>query len=525
MYTGTSLNKIYSRLETSKGLAPYLATVSDFSKMRMADRISQSVENLATANQYMSQLGLGAGAEGIYALDMSMRNYDSQAKARDFAAGAAASTAKGGFEGVRGVDVIDLTLIATVQSMIPTMAVDFGMQKPTDVITYQKLVAVDEHGQILKEEDVVNPYRPLNWKARTSMNDAALTAKIESGSGVISKSLGAPVAPGTVKVVYGGITGEDMKGDGVIYWLGKSKITAEVVDYTTGTLSVDVTGETLSASNFVQIDAKADMGADSTGATTLRLKPAPEKITVDAVQHAVQLENNIESISFMNKQVMGKNYGEIATRQMLDAFIYTLNTEVAREVLNLVEELKALPDENRLKIVELPVLDLSEYYAATSFTQFSITKDDRVLDYINQLELKMQERSDKGFTYILAGSKAARIFMSNPKFKSIPAQLAKMDGVMGYLDLGYTQIAIVKHQIVDYTYTSDPQNAHFFIGYKDPNGLASNVGYFEYLPICSTKVALNYMQPTQFSQSVFNYSTAHSLIKEYTFSGTFKVTA
>lgn len=500
MYTYESvMTKIGQRLNNSKKLTPYLTNMSDFSKMSMANRIAQTVTNLEDANKYMSQLN---ASEGVYSVDMSMRNFD--ASSRDFAsAGAAVS----GQEGVRGVDVVDITLIATVQSMIPTMAVDFGMAKPTDVITYQKLVAADSEKA---GEDVVNPYKPIAGWATSSMNDADLTGVVGTGDAK-TMDFGAPIAPGTVKITKDTTVGEDLKGDGVIYFLGASEFTSVSVDYETGivTANAALTGWTGTA--------KADMSAEQDGAHTLKLVPRNAKITVDAVQHSVQLQNNIESISFMNKQIVGKNYGEMATRQMLDAFIYTLNAEVARKIVEVAKK------ESDLDTVKANALNLSAYYTTTSFTQFSITKDDLVMDYLNRLELAQLAKSDKSYTFIFCGNAAARVFMSNPKFKSIPQQLQKMDGVMGYLDLGYAQIAIVKHQVMQTL--DDASYGYFAVGYKDPNGFAAPVGYFEYLPICSTKVALNWQNPTQFSQSVFNYSTSEELIPQYVALGAFKFTA
>ena len=505
--TNAVCNKIAARFQSPK-LQPWVSKMHDFSKINTMNRISTSVDNFNTASNAMS----GAG-DGVYTVDFSINNYNTNATARDFSGipGAAHS----GAEGVRGVDVIDMTVIATVQSMIPTLAVDFGMSKPTDVITYQKLVAVDAHGNIAAGEDVINPFKPINSKATTSVLGITLDANTTVGTGETegSLSLNAPVIPGSVKVtITDGAIGEDVTRDGTIYFLSgatKGILTANV-DYATGDISYtceDTCTAALSAS------ANPDMSGESDGTNTLRLTPQAFKITVDAVQHSVNLVNNIESTAFLNKQVAGKNFGQIATRQMLDAFIYTLNAGVVNETI-------------KLAVAEVPtakvkVLDLSSYYGS-EYNVFAGTKTDRILDFLNGLGQDMLLNSNKEFTYLLCGNGATRIFQTmQGYFEALPQVGVMQDSVVGYLNLGHAQVAVVRHQAMN-ALDSAEGGFNFILGYRDPTATAAPVGYFEYLPICSTRVSLNYQNPTQFSQSVFNYSNSAELVKQYVYRGRFK---
>lgn len=501
------INKIAKRLPK---LTAYTENMSDFSIARMTDRIANSVCNFEKTNDIANAYNVD-----IYPLDVACKNFD--ASSRDFAAGDAGASVDG-FEGVRGVDVVDMTLIATVQSMLPHLAVDFGMQKPTDVLAYQALVAVDNHGTVKEGDSVVNPYKPLNPNATSSMLGVTLDSKTSAAGAV---DLGAPVARGTVRVtLQSGVVGEDVKGDGNIYFMGVSDVSA-TVDYLNGIVTITGT-----PSGELTITANPDMSSENDGANTLRLKPVMKKITVDAVQHAINLENNIESISFMNKQITGKNYGEIATRQFLDAFIYTLNSEVVSTTYKLANE--QFPSTS-MTIAD--VLDLSSYYNGT-FTNFAVTKDDRILEYLARLEGEMYARSNKGFTYILCGNNAARVFKTMSRFTAVPQRLGMMDGVIGYLDLGMdAKVAVVRHQIMDTADAnfsiagSNGKYGNIILGYRDPMGVAAPVGYFEYLPIVSSRVALNWKNPTQFSQSVFNYSATSPLIKEYVARGAFRLSS
>lgn len=512
------IEKIGKRVSTSEKLKPYLQHSTDMSVARMADRIAQSVSNFDHVNDAMQAY---SGLEGIYTLDASARNYDAQmaaAQGKDFSAGPGMNA---GASTTRGVDVVDMTLIATVQSVLPTLAVDFGMAKPTDVLAYQGLVAVNEHGEVAAGDDVVTPFKPLNYKAVTSIKGAILDAEVASvTAGTPSVTdLGAPIARGTVRVILNdGTEGSDVKGDGDVYFLGASTVAGKV-DYEAGTVTLTGT-----ATAKITISANADMSSESDGAHTLRLKPVIKKITVDAVQNAVTLENNIESIAFMNKQISGKNYGEIATRQWLDAFIYTLNTGVVNKTIETALKVKST-------LAAADLLDLSSYYNG-SFTNFAVTKDDRIMEYLAKIENEMYAASNKGFTYILCGSAAARVFATMGKFKSMPKVTIDMDGVIGYLDIGGgAEVAIVRHQAMNAldakTTVSGAAGtiANLVFGYRDPSGIAAPVGYFEYLPITATKVALNYSNSTQFSQSVFNFSNAETLIDNYIARGAFRLTS
>ena len=511
------IDKIGKRVSTSEKLKPYLQHSTDMSIARMADRIAQSVSNFDHVNDALTAY---KGLEGIYTLDASARNYDAQVAAQrgDFSAGPGMNN---GTSTTRGVDVVDMTLIATVQSVLPTLAVDFGMAKPTDVLAYQGLVAVNKHGEVEAGDDVVMPYKPLNYKAVTSIKGATLdftVTSVEEGK-ASTTDLGAPIARGSVRITLSdGTEGSDIKGDGDIYFLGISTVTG-TVDYEAGTVTLNGKSET-----DITISALADMSSETDGAHQLRLKPVVKKITVDAIQNAVTLENNIESIAFMNKQISGKNYGEIATRQWLDAFIYTLNTGVVNKTIDTAVKVKPT-------ITVGDLLDLSSYYNG-SFTNFAVTKDDRIMEYLAKIENEMLAYSNKGFTYILCGSAAARVFATMSKFKSMPKVTVDMDGVIGYLDIGGgAEVAIVRHQSMNdldnktVVSGASGQIANLIFGYRDPNGVAAPVGYFEYLPITATKVALNYMNSTQFSQTVFNFSNSETLIDRYIARGALRLTA
>ena len=172
-----------------------------------------------------------------------------------------------------------------------------------------------------------------------------------------------------------GVTGEDVKGDGNVYFMGASAISA-TVDYINGTMAVV---GTIAANDVSGAVARVDMGAEEDGANTLKLVPRRTNWTVTAVQHAVQLQNNIESISYIDKQILGKNFGEVATRQMLDAFIYTLNDEVVRKSIDQAK--KNISD--AALVTDGAYLDLSTYYAGitsttSAFQNFSTTKNEMI---------------------------------------------------------------------------------------------------------------------------------------------------
>lgn len=538
-------DRIYQRINKSAKLQKWAERAGDMSVARMATRIATTVNNFNNISRYLNEMSLG-GSEGLYPLDFSCRNYDNERKAGDFAEAGATSPNGAGTsaaEGTRGVDVVDLTLIATVESMIPTMAVDFGMAKPTDLITYQKLIAVNEKGEVAAGADVVNPYKPLNFRTRSSQADTTITYSktddpnpFPAGTYTDQSPLiltFAPIAPGSVTFVLAdNVVGEDVKADGNIYFMGASAISA-TVDYVAGTVTII---GTVAADDIDSVTVHVDMGAEDDGSHTLKLVPKRVNWTVTAVQHAVQLQNNIESISYIDKQILGKNFGEVATRQMLDAFIYTLNDEVVRKTIDLSrtggEYFPGIKDSELVQAGAF--LDLSLYYSGVAtvtspFQNFSTTKNEMIKNYLNKLGSAMLENSDRKFTYILCGTKAAEVFMLLDEFKPVMAHNEHLDSVIGYLQFAGRIIAVARHQemkAVDDAVEAAAGSgtwASFVLGYRDPEGAAAPVGYFEYLPICSSKVALNYQNSLQFSQSVFNYSTAGKLIEQYIYRGAFKL--
>ena len=389
-----------------------------------------------------------------------------------------------------GIDVVDISILTSVKSFLPYLAVDRGMSKPQDLLTYQVLEAVNEAGGLKKGEVAVNPYAPISRNLALSRSDAKAEVTLEAGETAVTVTF--PIAKGKTKATYGDVVGEDIRGDGKIYWQGAG--VPVTIDYSEGTISVES-----AAGQAIQFEVYPDTTSEVTGANTLKLRPATKNIMLEAEPNRIILETSMEQIAYMNRLLgngMGtqREFGEVALQQLLNAFIYWINSDLVTTTWQFAKQVVPTPFE----------FDMSEYYGATGFDKFAATKNDKMNAFMLELNSDILTRSNQGVTYYLVGAMGANLLANNSdKFVRTEIFGQQLNGVVGT----YDGVPVLRHDLM--TSWDVAGEANIVAGHKDISGASAPVVYGEYLPIYSTRAAVNFNNPTELSQALFNMSRPH----------------
>lgn len=389
---------------------------------------------------------------------------------------------------VAAVDIIDIGIQATRQSVMGYLTAERAMEKPIDTAWYQTLVAMNDAGGFNEKETVYNPFTPIDTKinlgAATKIakygtdGEAFPTAEGDvttfdlGATPIVKKNVVIVAKDGTGEVIA---TGSDLKGDGVIYWDNGTVCDAAKINYETG--KIEVTGLDTTAAPAVEITANIERTAQKDGANTLRLKPETTTITLRAIPNRIVLENSFEDNAYMNKQAfnaanIGVNidFGRRAINQLLQVFVYYLDLTSVKKTTEVM--IKA----NQ----EYDILDLTDYLISSSQ---AATKNDFVNKALLSLNKKLQKRTGKGATAILVDTEAAVVlgacdtyFHGNPTFDT------NLDGMIGT----FRGLPVIRHHACDGIIDAlqNDGDLYGFVGmlYKSPDGNAAPTMFGEYLP-------------------------------------------
>lgn len=365
-----------------------------------------------------------------------------------------------------GIDVVDISILTSVKSFLPYLAVDRGMAKPQDLLTYQVLVAKNDAGGLKKGDVAVHPYKPISRNLALSRTGAKVEDTIEAGQTQAIFTF--PIAKGKTRALYNGVPGEDIKGDGHIYWQGAG--VNVTIDYAEGTITLDA-----AADANIDFEVYPDTTSETSGNNTLKLTPETRNITLAAEPNRVILETSMEQISYMNRLLgngLGTNreFGEVALQQLLNAFIYWINSDLVQTTWNVATT--AMDD---------PIyFDMSEYYGASGFDKFAGTKNDKMNAFMLELNADVLNKSNQGVTYFLVGSMGANLLANNTdKFVRTEIFSQQLNGVVGT----YDGIPVLRHDIMTGYDALEPGKANIVAGHKDLSGAAAPVIYGEYLPL------------------------------------------
>lgn len=412
-------------------------------------------------------------------------------------------------DNVAGVDLVDINIMATQQSVMSYLSAERAMDKPTDIAWYQKLVAINDAGGFTKGEDVLNPYSPLPTKINLGAVVTAKDVAVDSDGDVEIQLDAKPLVKKQVTIIAKNgsgevvATGSDLKGDGVIYWDNGTACDTATVNYDTA--KVTLNGVVASVAAVLSATANIDRTSQGDGANTLKVKPKTETVVLTAKPNRIIMENSFEENMFINKQAYNLSnvgvqldFGKRAINQLLRSFVNYLDvtsvTKTAEVMLG-----QAPSDE----------LDYTDYLISTSEAS---TKNDIVNQYVLKLNKNLQTKSGKGPTAYLVDSEAAIILGNNPMyFTPNDAFTQNLDGLIGT----YNKIPVIRHHALN-GILDTAEVKYGFLGtlYKDPSGATAPTMYGEFLPPYSITPALNYQNPSQFSQGLFSQSVTDKLVPE-----------
>ena len=399
-----------------------------------------------------------------------------------------------------GIDVVDISILTSVKSFMPYLAVDRGMSKPRDLLTYQKLVAVNDAGGLKKGEVGVDPFAPINRNIALSRSDAKFEETITAGD--TSATVQFPIAKGKVRASYKGVLGGDYNGDGKMLWQGAG--VDMTIDYNNGTFTL-TDGAT---DADISLEVYPDRTSEVSGANTLKFRSESESIQIEAETNRVILESSMEQIAYMNKLLGNdigttKEYGKIALQQLLNAFVYWINADLVKTTWDVANT--AVP-------VVQHIFDMSSYYGATGFDQFSTTKDNKMDLFMMEAESDILNKGNKGATYYLVGMQGG-ILLANNSSAFVKSDLfgQELNGVIGT----YRGIPVLRHDRMTAYDTTEVGKANIVIGHKDVSGAAAPVIYGEFLPLYSSRPGINFNNPTELSQCLFNMSKSAPLVQNY----------
>lgn len=411
---------------------------------------------------------------------------------------------------VAGVDIVDINIEATQQSVMSYLSAERAMRKNIDTAWYQTLVAINNAGGMLKGNTVYSPFTPFP----TNINlGAVVTTKTATPAGTAGNATiqmdAVPVVKKNVTIVAtlaGEVvaTGTDLKGDGVIYWDKGNICDSATVNYDTGLITITNLCAN-SVADLVTATANIDRTSQADGGSTLKVKPTTEHVTLISKPNRIIMENSFEDNAYMNKQAydlstVGVNldYGRRAINQLLKTFVGYLDLTSVGATANAMMAQEAAT-----------TLDYTNYIMASSDLG---TKNDKVNQKILELNTKLQKRSGKGPTCYLVDTEGGNILGGNTAYFRANSRFdSDLDGMIGT----YRGLPVVRHHALDGILNTGNE-LYGFIGavHKSPDGQVAPTMYGEYLPPYSIMPALNYDNPAQYSQALLSQSTTQTLVPE-----------
>lgn len=402
---------------------------------------------------------------------------------------------------VRGVDIVDLNILATQQSIMGYLSAERGMEKPVDTAFYQTLQAINNAGGFASGDTVFTPFAPISQSINLGSN--IQIGNITAGSITFSR---APLSKSgvVVRAANGGIGNDDGKGN--ITWdLAPVGLSARGnVNYETGVVSLPgVAADAIESSTAV-----LDRTAEKEGEGTLKVKPVTASVMIEAKPRRVILENSFEDNAYINKQIYNlasigvqMDFGKRAVAQLLQVYTYFLDLMSVKSTWEAMQGQEVPGD-----------FDFTPYSLGTSEAS---TKNDIMNQWILSLVKDILKRTGKGPNCYLVDSEGAALLGNNPLYFVANAQFDQnLNGMIGT----YRGFPVIRHNGLDgqLDHMKNDGGTYAFIGavYKSPDGQIAPSMFAEFLPPYSVVPALNFDNPSQYSQALLSMNTHQVLIKE-----------
>ena len=195
---------------------------------------------------------------------------------------------------IAGIDVVDINIQATQQSVLGYISAERALDKPIDTLWFQGLKALNTVGGYEKGAWVNRPYMPMKNAIRNAVRGAFAEVK----------DLSSPVDLSTLPGKDGQVLMETLQ---IVNKDGKTvgKYVDGEVYFNDGATSAKLEGTVLTV-NGAASGYKLVVGIDKTtekdGKNTLKLKPATETINVTAQPRRIALEQSYEDKLMLNNK-------------------------------------------------------------------------------------------------------------------------------------------------------------------------------------------------------------------------------
>jgi len=330
-------------------------------------------------------------------------------------------------QNVAAVDIVDINILATQDSVLGYLSAERGMDKPVDTAFYQTLEAINNAGGFKSGETVFHPFKPMSTKinlgaAMRSKEVAKGDSVIDFGASPLAKGGITVVAKDSAGVIIG--TGTDDKNGKILFDLGTMATSANV-NYAEGKVTFVGAGTATGGIATMEIVVTIDRTSETDGANTLKTKPKTNTIQLVAKPNRIILENSFEDNAYLNKQTynlssigVSMDYGKRAVQHLLQVYTYFLDLQSVSATAGVM--LEQDPAEE---------LDLTNYTITTSEAG---AKNDIINEYILKLIKCLQKRSTKGPTCYLVDTEGATVLGNNALyFQSNSNFDQNLDGMIG----------------------------------------------------------------------------------------------
>lgn len=422
-------------------------------------------------------------------------------------------------ENVAAVNVVDISIISTINSIMGYTAVERPMSTPIDTIFWDNLVAANSAGGFSAGDTVVDPFKPYPTNIDLGASSAAkVVTPTDSIQESVEVSLDADVLPGTVTIVAtladaSVATGSDLRRDGIIYFSNGSAVASATVDYATGKVTLKgVAANTVA--DKIAVSATIDTIADSTGDSTLKVKQKLNHATVTSSPKRIILDTAVEDIAYMNKQAYQLQTAGVSMDFGKRGIINMLNAYTAYVDVTIVGKLYQAAKLN----TPVSTFDLTAYSLAGSEAS---TKNDMVNQFVININKKLMKQSKFGATAYVCDTEGAAVLGNNPMYFTPNALFdTQMNGMIGT----YRGKPVVRHNALDGRFDNDGSKYGYVQAlYKSADGKAGPVAFSEYLPPYSIRPAFNYDNPGQMAQALFAQNTTDVIVPQLTAYGLIKI--
>jgi len=239
----------------------YMKTVGAKISDAMNDILKSGNRNMKGLQ--FSALRLRQSAENLFFKYSHNGEYNDPVKA--IYRGFSESTSLSNVGNIAGVDVVDINIAATQQSILGYISAERGMEAPIQTLWFQGLKALNEVGGFGKNHWVNNPYTPMSRKIRNAVRGAFAEVPVSELTGdvtvdtIIAAAEGKAGREGQInKETLQVIAGDKVIGkyvDGEIYFTDGSK--------------VDEDGKITIATKGAKIIAAIDKTTEKDGKNTL----------------------------------------------------------------------------------------------------------------------------------------------------------------------------------------------------------------------------------------------------------------